>query len=128
MQNLTIALVMLVALEHVYFLILKMFFWTKPGGRKVFRLTEQFAKDSQSLAANQGLYNGFLAAGLVWSLIHPDAHFAQQLPLFFLACIIVAALFGAVTVNRMILWVQGGQWWRYFLYCEKFPLAVRYET
>lgn len=100
-------LVALVALEHIYFLILEMFLWTKPTGRKTFGLTEQFAKDTQSLAANQGLYNGFLAAGLLWSLIQTNVHFAYQLQLFFLGCVMVAAIFGAVTVNRRILFIQG---------------------
>jgi len=100
-------LVTLVALEHAYFLILEMFLWNKPTGRKTFGLTEQFAKDTQSLAANQGLYNGFLAAGLLWSLVQSNAHFAFQLQVFFLSCIIVAAVFGAATVKRQILFIQG---------------------
>jgi putative membrane protein len=100
-------LVALVALEHIYFLILEMFLWTKPKGRHIFGLTEQFAKDTQSLAANQGLYNGFLAAGLVWSLVQTNVYFAYQLQLFFLSCVIVAAIFGAATVKRTILLIQG---------------------
>ncbi|PRC95023.1 DUF1304 domain-containing protein [Solimicrobium silvestre] len=107
MKTAIMLMVALVALEHVYFLVLEMFLWTKPKGRKIFGLTEQFAKDSQGLAANQGLYNGFLAAGLCWSLVHPDAHYADQLQLFFLGCVIVAAVFGAVTVKRSILFIQG---------------------
>jgi putative membrane protein len=100
-------LVTLVAVEHIYFLILEMFLWTKPTGRHAFGLTEQIAKDTQSLAANQGLYNGFLAAGLIWSLVQTNADFAYQLQLFFLGCVIVAAVFGAVTVKRTILLIQG---------------------
>lgn len=101
-------LVALVAVEHIYFLILEMFLWTKPKGRKTFGLTEQFANDSKGLAANQGLYNGFLAAGLLWSLVQVDAAFAHQLQLFFLGCVLVAGLYGGYTVKRVILFIQGG--------------------
>jgi putative membrane protein len=107
MQTVLSLLVALVAAEHCYFLVLEMFLWTKPKGRKIFGLTEQFANESKSLAANQGLYNGFLAAGLIWSLLQPDAHFAQQLQLFFLGCVLVAAVFGGMTVKRSILFIQG---------------------
>ena len=107
MQTAIALLVALVAVEHLYFLVLEMFLWTKPKGRKTFGLTEQFANDSRALAANQGLYNGFLAAGLIWSLLHPDANIAHQLQLFFLGCVIVAALFGGATVKRAILFIQG---------------------
>ena len=93
-----------VALLHVYFLVLEMFLWNKPFGRKTFGLTPEFAAASKSLAANQGLYNGFLAAGLAWGLCLGAAGF--QIKLFFLACVIVAGIFGAITVNRKILWVQ----------------------
>jgi len=99
--NIVIAVV---ALLHVYFLVLEMFFWTKPLGRRVFGLTSEFANASKNLAANQGLYNGFLAAGLLWGLWLGDAGFASKL--FFLGCVIVAGLFGALTVSRKILWVQ----------------------
>jgi putative membrane protein len=91
-----------VAALHVYFLVLEMFLWDKPLGRRTFRLSPQFAAASKALAANQGLYNGFLAAGLVWGLM--DANAATQL--FFLGCVIVAGIFGAFTVNRKILLVQ----------------------
>ena len=93
-----------VALLHVYFLVLEMFLWNKPFGRKTFRLTPEFAAASKSLAANQGLYNGFLAAGLAWGICLSAAGY--QIKLFFLACVIVAGVFGAITVNRKILWVQ----------------------
>ena len=82
--------------------------WTRPLGKRTFGLSEQFAGDSKALAANQGLYNGFLAAGLLWSLVQPDAGFARELQLFFLGCVLVAALFGALTVKRAILFIQGG--------------------
>ena len=95
-------LVALVALLHLYFLVLEMFLWTTPKGRKVFGTTPEFAEGSKVLAANQGLYNGFLAAGLVWGLLRGDA--ATQL--FFLACVLVAGLYGAATVSRKILFVQ----------------------
>ena len=98
-------LVAVVALLHLYFLVLEMFLWTKPFGRKTFRLTPEFAEASRSLAANQGLYNGFLAAGLIWSLLAPHP-FDFWLQIFFLTCVIVAGVYGAVTVNRRILWIQ----------------------
>lgn len=96
--------VALVALLHLAFLVLEMFLWDKPFGRRVFRLTPEFAAASKSLAANQGLYNGFLAAGLIWGLSLGAA--GQAIQVFFLGCVIVAGIFGAVTVNVRILWVQ----------------------
>jgi putative membrane protein len=100
------ALVALVALLHVYFLVLEMFLWTKPLGLKTFRQTPEKARDSAVLAANQGLYNGFLAAGLVWGLIQGNPAFALQIKTFFLVCVIVAGIYGAATVSRRILTVQ----------------------
>jgi putative membrane protein len=99
-------LVALVAALHVYFLILEMFLWTKPLGLKTFRQSLEKATDSAVLAANQGLYNGFLAAGLVWGLLQGVAAFAFQIKIFFLICVIVAGIYGAVTVSRRILLVQ----------------------
>jgi len=93
-----------VALLHVYFLVLEMSLWDKPFGRKTFGLTPEFAAASKSLAANQGLYNGFLAAGLAWGICLGAAGY--EIKLFFLACVIVAGVFGAMTANRKILWVQ----------------------
>jgi putative membrane protein len=98
--------VALVAALHVYFLILEMFLWTKPLGLKTFRNSLEKATDSAVLAANQGLYNGFLAAGLVWGLVQSSPGFAFQTKMFFLLCVIVAGVYGAVTVSRRILWVQ----------------------
>jgi putative membrane protein len=95
----------LLALLHAYFLVLEMFLWDKPFGRRVFRTTPEFAAASKSLAANQGLYNGFLAAGLVWGLALGAA--GLEVKIFFVCCVIVAGVFGAVTVNRYILFVQG---------------------
>ena len=96
--------VALVALLHLWFLVLEMFLWTKPLGLKTFRLTPEFAAASKSLAANQGLYNGFLAAGLVWGLVLGAA--GNPFKIFFLGCVIAAGVYGALTVNRKILWVQ----------------------
>lgn len=97
-------LIGLVALLHTYFLVLEMFFWNKPLGRKAFGLTPEFAEASKTLAANQGLYNGFLAAGLAWGICLGTAGFSVKL--FFLACVIVAGVYGALTVSRKILFVQ----------------------
>lgn len=97
-------LVALVALIHVYILVLEMFLWDKPLGRRVFGSSAEFASASKVLAANQGLYNGFLAAGLIWGLsLGPAGHAVQ---LFFLGCVIVAGLYGAATVGVKILFVQ----------------------
>jgi putative membrane protein len=97
-------LVALVALIHVYFLLLEMVMWDRPFGRRVFGTTPEFAAASKALAANQGLYNGFLAAGLLWGLMLGAA--GRPVQLFFLGCVIVAGVFGALTVSRKILWVQ----------------------
>ena len=99
-------LVAVVAALHVFFLVLEMFLWDKPLGLKIFRNPIEKARDSQVLAANQGLYNGFLAAGLVWGLLHPNPAFAFQIKVFFLLCVIVAGAYGAATVSRRILYVQ----------------------
>jgi putative membrane protein len=96
--------VVLVAMLHLYFMVLEMFLWDRPLGRRTFRLTPEFAAASKSLAANQGLYNGFLAAGLVWGLWLGES--GRAVTLFFLACVVIAGLFGAATVNRRILVVQ----------------------
>jgi putative membrane protein len=99
-------LVALVAVLHLYFLVLEMFLWTKPLGLKTFRNSPEKAADSAVLAANQGLYNGFLAAGLIWGLLHSAPAFAFQIKVFFLLCVIVAGTYGAATVSRRILLVQ----------------------
>src|ERR1700759_745003 len=98
--------VALVAALHLYFLVLEMFLWTKPLGLKTFRNSPEKAAGSAVLAANQGLYNGFLAAGLIWGLLQPNPGFAFQIKIFFLLCVIVAGLYGAATVSRRILVVQ----------------------
>lgn len=105
---LRVILVGLVAVEHLYFLYLEMFAWTRPRVRRIFGTTPAFAEESKALAANQGLYNGFLAAGLLWGLLQPDPAFAGQLQIFFLLCVIVAAIYGGLTAKRSIIAVQGG--------------------
>jgi putative membrane protein len=97
-------IVILVALLHVYFLVLEMFLWDKPLGLKTFRMTPEKAQITKILAANQGLYNGFLAAGLLWGLSLGEA--GTNIKLFFLICVIVAGIYGAATVGRKILFIQ----------------------
>jgi putative membrane protein len=98
------ALVGLVAAIHIYILILEMFMWNTPRGRKAFGTTPEFAAASKTLAANQGLYNGFLAAGLIWGLLLGPA--GKSVQLFFLGCVIVAGVYGAATASRKILFIQ----------------------
>ena len=105
MALLATALVVAIALLHGYILVLEMFLWRTPRGRRAFGTDEAFAEQSAALAANQGLYNGFLAAGLVWGAVANDP-VGFQVRVFFLACVIVAGLYGAATVNRRILFVQ----------------------
>jgi len=97
-------LVALVALLHVYFLVLEMFMWDKPYGLRAFGNTRERAAITKALAANQGLYNGFLGAGLLWGLSLGPA--GRHIVIFFLACVVVAGVFGALTASRKILWVQ----------------------
>lgn len=104
MSVLANVLVGLVAALHFYFLVLEAFLWDTPYGHKTFALTPEFARASKALAANQGLYNGFLAAGLVWGLALGDA--GEAIKLFFLACVVIAGVVGALTVGRKILFVQ----------------------
>jgi putative membrane protein len=99
-------MVALVAALHLYFLVLEMFLWTRPIGLKTFRNSPEKAADSAVLAANQGLYNGFLAAGLIWGLVQAVPAFAFQIKIFFLLCVIAAGVYGAATVSRRILLVQ----------------------
>ncbi len=98
-------LISLVAFEHIYFLVLEMFLWTKPKGIKTFGLkSKEYAEDTKVLAANQGLYNGFLAAGLIYSIILKDYHFS----VFFLICVIIAGIFGAFSTKKIqLFYVQG---------------------
>lgn len=99
-------LIAIVAILHAYFLILEMFLWTSPAGLRAFGQSLEKAKDSAVLAANQGLYNGFLAAGLLWGLLHPATQTGFQIKTFFLLCVIVAGVYGAATVSRKILYIQ----------------------
>jgi putative membrane protein len=96
----------LVAALHIYFLVLEMFLWRTPFGRRTFATTPEFAQATAALAANQGLYNGFLAAGLVWALVWYGIGSGRAILTFFLACIVVAGIYGGVTVSRRILIVQ----------------------
>ncbi len=107
MATISKILVALVGFEHLYILYLEMFLWTTPTALRAFGTTKETAESSKLLAANQGLYNGFLAVGLFWGIIHPDAAFGHQIQLFFLACVMVAAAYGGLTVKRSILLVQG---------------------
>ena len=101
MNTIQIILVGLVALLHFYFMILEMFYWTKPKGQKAFGLSPEFAEETKVLGANQGLYNGFLSAGLIWSLI--DGHYANQIAIFFLSCVIIAGIYGAYSTKKIKL-------------------------
>jgi putative membrane protein len=98
-------LVALVALLHAWFLVLEMFLWNTPTGHATFGLEPTFAEQSKSLAANQGLYNGFLVAGLGYGLVGPEEH-RYVFQVFFLLCVVVAGVYGALTVNKRILVVQ----------------------
>lgn len=99
--------IVIIALLHLFFMILEMFYWTKPLGLKIFRQPLEQAQSSAILASNQGLYNGFLAAGLFWGLIHPDPTIGIQIKIFFLSCVIIAGLYGGYSVHRRIFIVQG---------------------
>ena len=104
MMTVANVLVGLVALIHVYILVLEMFLWTTPKGRKAFGTTPEFAEASKVLAANQGLYNGFLAAGLLWGLALGSE--GTDVKIFFLSCVLIAGVFGGLTASRKILLVQ----------------------
>ena len=99
-------LVGFIAIAHIGFLYLEMFLWNTPKGHKIFKLDPAFAEQSATLASNQGLYNGFLAAGLIWSLMAPSSDFGFQLKIFFGSCVLVAGLYGWMTVSKTILYAQ----------------------
>lgn len=100
-------IVAFVALLHIYFLWLEMFAWTTKA-RKVFKkFPQELFEPTKSMASNQGLYNGFLAAGLIWSLLIGDTYWATNVALFFLGCVLVAGIYGAVSVSKRIFYVQG---------------------
>ncbi len=105
LRKLAVLLVALVALEHIWILVLEMFLWTKPIGLETFGMTLEVAQQSAVLAANQGLYNGFLAAGLIWGLLRKPDGYAIQI--FFLLCVMVAGIYGGLTAKTSILFVQG---------------------
>ena len=105
MDAVAVILVGLVALLHAWFLVLEMFLWNTPTGHATFGLEPSFAEESKSLAANQGLYNGFLVAGLIYGLVGPDDD-RYAFKVFFLICVIVAGVYGGATVNRRIVMVQ----------------------
>lgn len=104
MSKATSILIAFVAIQHLAFLVLEMFLWTTPTGMRVFAMTPEFAAESAVLAANQGLYNGFLAAGLIWGLLRKKDDYAVKV--FFLACVVVAGIFGGLTAKPSILLVQ----------------------
>ncbi len=105
MSVVALILVALVALIHLSIVVLEMALWTTSRGRAAFGLTPEFAQATKALAANQGLYNGFLAAGLIWGLFAPE-HLRQPVLIFFTTCVVVAGVFGAVTASRKILFIQ----------------------
>jgi putative membrane protein len=102
MTTITNIIIAIVAILHLGFLVLEMFLWNHPIGRKMFRMTEKESESSATLAANQGLYNGFLAAGLIWGIV--SGEFAVKL--FFLSCVLIAGIFGGLTAKRSILYIQ----------------------
>jgi putative membrane protein len=104
MSTAATVLIAIVALLHVYFLVLEMFLWTKPAGRRAFGMSKEDAEKTKVLAANQGLYNGFLAAGLLWGVYLGSAGF--EIKVFFLICVIIAGVYGAATASKKILFVQ----------------------
>jgi len=106
MAIITSILILFVAFEHLVFLYLEMFMWTKDAGRKVFGTTREEAEATKVLAANQGLYNGFISAGLIWGFFHSDPAFGLQITLFFLVCVIIAGIYGAITSKISILYFQ----------------------
>lgn len=104
MTTLTNILIGFITLEHITFLILEMFYWDTPLGRRIFGHSKETAKVSKTLAANQGLYNGFLAAGLIWGLTLGAA--GMSIKIFFTTCVLIAGIFGGLTASRKILYVQ----------------------
>ena len=107
MKVMAMIVVVIVTLEHLGFLYLEMFLWTPRAGRRVFGNSREDAEKTKVLAANQGLYNGFLAAGLIWGLLYPVAQVGYQIQLFFLICVIIAGIYGGITAKKSILLIQG---------------------
>jgi putative membrane protein len=106
MQIASTVFIVLVALEHFYFLVLEMFLWSKPKGLATFHMTQEFANSTAVMAANQGLYNGFLAAGLIASFCFTNTETARAFRVFFLVCVIIAGIYGGATVGRRIFFLQ----------------------
>jgi len=106
MSSIQIILISIVAFLHFYFLLLEMFLWTKPKTQKAFGLTPEFAQQTKVLAANQGLYNGFLSAGLIWGMI--DATYGVQITTFFLSCVVIASLYAWYSMSKMKLFIIQG--------------------
>ena len=104
MRLLADSVVFAVAILHIAFMSLEMCFWCRPMGHKIFGLKPDFADKTRKLAANQGLYNGFLAAGLIWSLLVEQL--AYNLQVFFLGCVVIAGIFAGITTSRLIIWIQ----------------------
>src|SRR5690348_473253 len=107
MSTVATALIALVAFEHIYFAVLEMYLWTKPKGLKSFNMTLEQARSTAVMAANQGLYNLFLVAGLVWGLVTENSEFGFCIKVFFLSCVAVAGIFGGLTFNKRIFFLQG---------------------
>ena len=107
MRKASVVLTVLIAAQHLWFLVLEMFLWTTPMGLQTFHTTQEYANESAVLAMNQGLYNGFLASGLLWSVFAPSPRPAIQLRMFFLCCVSVAGIFGGITVRPTLFFVQG---------------------
>lgn len=107
MESVLFFLVIAVAFLHLGFMILEIFFWSKPIGLKIFRMNHERAKSTATLASNQGLYNGFLAAGLLWALFVSDPDFSRSLKIFFLTCVFIAGSYGGATVGKKIFFLQG---------------------
>ncbi len=104
MTTLSNTLILFIALQHIAFLVLEMFYWDKPLGRRIFGTMKEAAAASKTLAMNQGLYNGFLAAGLIWGLSLGAA--GMSIKVFFLSCVLIAGIFGGLTASRKILYIQ----------------------
>ena len=107
MKTLALIFTLIVALEHLGFLYLEMFLWTQKAGRRIFGNSPEDAEKTKVLAANQGLYNGFIAAGLIWGLVYPEAQVGYQIQLFFLVCVTIAGIYGGITAKKSILLIQG---------------------
>lgn len=107
MHGLIIGICIFIALEHFGFMYLEMVLWTKKAGRRIFANSVEEAEKTKVLAANQGLYNGFIAAGIIWGVLYPDSDISLEILLFFTVCVSVAGIYGGLTAKRSILYIQG---------------------